>query len=111
MNGKMRVSIVATSIKWIRVKPYLNLVNAQKQFSSGTRGSNFGENLFNSNHIEKNVVSSIDGATALGLTRVLKLRIAETTLIDSFEMNEENQISEETSVENRSAEDIPTGYL
>ena len=112
MNGKMRVSIVATALNGSEVKPYLNLVNTHKNnFSSGTRGSNFGENLFNSNHIEKNVVSSIDGATALKLDESFEIKNSEeqNALIDSFEMNEENQISEETSVENRSAEDIPTG--
>ena len=35
MNGKMRVSIVATALNGSEVKPYLNLVNTQKQFFFG----------------------------------------------------------------------------
>ncbi len=112
MNGKMRVSIVATALNGSEVKPYLNLVNTNKNnFSSGTRGSNYGENLFNSNHIEKNVVGSIDGATALKLDESFEIKNSkeQNALIDSFEMTEENQISEESSVQNRTAEEIPTG--
>ena len=66
MNGKIRVSIVATSLQGSSYihesKPVFNVVNG-----SQSRGSNYSDNLFSSNKIEPNVINSIDGATALKL--------------------------------------------
>ena len=67
MNGKIRVSIVATSLKGSSIapdpRPVLNVVNG-----SNLRNNNISDNLFSrNNNIEHNFVSSIDGATALKL--------------------------------------------
>ena len=66
MNGKIRVSIVATSLEGSSIspepRPVFNVVNG-----SNTRNNNFSENLFSKNNIDKNVINSIDGATALKL--------------------------------------------
>ena len=65
MNGKIRVSIVATSLKGSNInvdtKPILNIVN-----NSGNNNS-YSDNLFSKNNAEHNIVNSIDGATALKL--------------------------------------------
>ena len=65
MNGKIRVSIVATSLKGSspapEPRPVLNVVN------ENNRSSSFSENLFSRSNMEQNVVNSIDGATALKL--------------------------------------------
>ena len=86
MNGKIRVSIVATSLKGSSIspdpRPILNIVNG-----TNGRNNNFSDNLFSKSNIEQNVVNSIDGATALKLD-------------ENFEVNEE----QETSINNLQSE-------
>ena len=59
MQGKIRVSIVATSLKGSTIspepRPILNVVNG-----SNSRNNNLTDNLFSKSSIEKNVVNSID---------------------------------------------------
>ncbi len=94
MNGKIRVSIVATSLKGsiIRpeLKPIFNVVNG-----SNNKNNNFSDNLFSQNNIDQNIVSSIDGATALKLDESFEIKNAEeqNNLIDNYESNEEKSIS------------------
>ena len=96
MNGKIRVSIVATSLKGSNIfhdtKPVLNIVN-----NLNSRNNLFTENLFSKSNIEKNIVNSIDGATALKLDENYEIKSNEeqNALINSFESHEENKISEE----------------
>jgi cell division protein FtsZ len=106
MNGKIRVSIVATSLKGATVtpepRPVLNIVN-------GSRSSSFSENLFSKTNLDQNVVNSIEGATALKLDEKYEIKSNEeqNALIDSFEKNEENKIEEALAHENDN--EIPTG--
>ena len=79
MNGKIRVSIVATSLKGSTIysegRPVLNVVNG-----SNNRNNNISENLFSKNNIEQNVVNSIDGATALKLDENYEIKNNEEQL-------------------------------
>ena len=109
MNGKIRVSIVATSLKGSSIfhdsKPFLNIVDNSKD-----RANTFSENLFSKNNVEQNIVSSIDGATALKLDENYEIKNTEeqNAVIASFESNEESKISEE-SLQSRVSDEIPTG--
>ena len=93
MNGKFRVSIVATALHGSETKPYLNLVNNTPSNSSHiTKSINHGENLFSNSHLlDKNIVNSIDGATALKLDESYEIKSSEeqNTLINDFESSEE----------------------
>ena len=110
MNGKIRVSIVATSLRGSLTnhepKPKFNVVNG-----INGRNSNFSDNLFSKNNIEQNVVGSIDGATALKLDESFEIKDSEeqNTLIESFESNEENNITNEIPMRNEFSDDIPNG--
>ena len=109
MNGKIRVSIVATSLKGSKInsetRPILNIING-----SSSRGNNFNENLF-SNSIDHGVVNSIDGATALKLDESYEIKNSEeqNALINSFESNEESQMLNEALKHKDASEDIPSG--
>ena len=113
MNGKIRVSIVATALHGSGSKPYLNLVN-----TSNNNGSFFnrelsqGETLFNAKSIDSNITSSIDGATALKLDESLEIKNSDeqNALIDSFENKEEIKIAQEEAMKNlNSTNEIPSG--
>ena len=67
--------------------------------------------MFLKNNIEKNVVNSIEGATALKLDKSYEIKNSEeqSALIDSFEKNEENQIAENVINKSHSADAIPSG--
>ena len=108
MNGKIRVSIVATSLHGSSIsetKPTLNIVN-----SSYTR-NNYQDNLFPKNNIEQNVVNSIDGATAFKLDENYEIKNHEeqSKLIDNFENSEENRIKDNNLVSSNDHEDLPSG--
>ena len=110
MNGKIRVSIVATSLKGTTVspdlRPKLNVVNG-----SSRRNDGVSDNLFTQNNIDQNIVSSIDGATALKLDENYEIKNSEeqNALMDSFESNEENEIAAETLSNFNSKDEIPSG--
>ncbi len=110
MNGKIRVSIVATSLKGSSVspdpRPVLNVVSG-----SNGRSTNFSDNLFSKTNIEQNVVSSIDGATALKLDEnyEIKSNDEQNTVMDKFESEEENKIIEEASSSLNETNEIPDG--
>ena len=95
MNGKIRVSIVATSLEGSSIspepRPVFNVVNG-----SNIRNNNFSENLFSKNNIDKNVINSIDGATALKLDESYEFQEEqETNSIGEFEKSLENNNSVE----------------
>tara|TARA_B100001121_G_scaffold307557_1_gene329348 strand:- start:152 stop:1657 length:1506 start_codon:yes stop_codon:yes gene_type:complete len=109
MNGKIRVSIVATSLKGSALspepRPVLNVVN-------GTQNKNkFPDNLFSKNNSDKSIFNSIDGATALKLDESYEIKSNEeqNNLIDNFERNEESRILENEETLNSTIDDIPTG--
>ena len=110
MHGKIRVSIVATSLKGSSIdvdsRPILNIVNG-----SNGRNNNFSDNLFSKNNVDQSVVTSIDGANALKLDESYEIKNSEerNSLIDSFESNEENQIAEEAINHSRNINEIPNG--
>ena len=110
MNGKIRVSIVATSLKGSTItpdpKPVLNVVGGSNGINN-----NFSENLFSKGNIDQNIASSIDGATALKLDEGYEIRNSEdqNALIDRFEIDEENKIKTEALLNQSNIEDIPNG--
>ena len=111
MNGKIRVSIVATSLKGSSVSPdprppIFNVVNG-----SYNRGNNFSDNLFSKTNIDQNYANSIDGANALKLDETYEIKNSEeqNALIDSFESKEETKIAEEAMESTHNLNEIPTG--
>ena len=110
MNGKIRVSIVATSLKGSNInpepRPVLNVVNG-----SQNKNSNYSDNLFYKNNVEQNIVSSIDGATALKLDESYEIKNSEeqNTLINSFESNEESLMAQNTINDTSAENEIPSG--
>ena len=110
MNGKIRVSIVATSLKGSTVspdpRPKLNVVNGSSRRNNGA-----SDNLFTQSNLDQNIVSSIDGATALKLDENYEIKNSEeqNALMDSFESNEENEIAADTLSNFNSKDEIPSG--
>ncbi len=110
MNGKIRVSIVATALHGSGTKPYLNLVNNGSNGSPINKTFSQSDTLFNTNHFDKKITSSIDGATALKLDESFEIKNSEeqNAVINSFENQQEKQI-EETVNQNNNNQQIPTG--
>ena len=108
MNGKIRVSIVATALHGSENKPYLNLVNNSNNGSPVNKG-HYSDSLFN--YPEKNIVNSIDGATALKLDESFEIKNndEQNAIIENFETNEEKKIAEETLATGITNHEIPTG--
>lgn len=110
MKGKIRVSIVATSLKGSTVspdpKPLLNVVNG-----SNGKNNSHSSNLFSKTNLEQNVINSIDGATALKLDESFEIKSNEeqNALIDSFESSEEKKITDEATIHEVIKEEIPSG--
>ena len=78
---------------------------------SSNRNNNFSENLFSKNNVEQNVVNSINGATALKLDESFEIKNNEeqNAVIESFESDEENKVTQNTSIHNNTTEEIPSG--
>ena len=109
MNGKIRVSIVATSLKGSATqdsRPIFNVVNG-----SNNKSSSFSDNLFSKSNVDQNILNSIDGANALKLDESYEIKNTEqqNALIDSFESNEENQIVKDLSLDNNSLDELSNG--
>ena len=93
MDGKMRVSIVATSLDGHKPesKTILNMVNRIQNRNTG-----YSEKIFSSANNEPNLVSSIDGATALKLDEQIEIKVSDdknqSALIDqkTEESNNDN---------------------
>ena len=109
MNGKIRVSIVATSLKGSTIlnetKPFLNVVN------NNVRANGFSDSLFSRNNVEQNIVNSIDGATALKLDESYEIKNSDeqNSLIDSFENSEESLIAEGSRNQKNPLEEFSSG--
>ena len=110
MNGKIRVSIVATSLNGSSAfpdpRPVLNVVSG-----SNSRNTSFSDNLFSKNNIEQNVVNSIDGANALKLDENYEIKSDEeqNAVMDSFESEEENKLTEKAAIYSNTTNEIPVG--
>ena len=92
LNGKMRVSIVATSLDGHRPesKTVLNMVNRIQNRNPG-----YSDNIFKNPNIDQNPLSSIDGATALKLDEQLEI---DTTLASTNESSLKQEITENQKV-------------
>ena len=92
LNGKMRVSIVATSLDGHRPesKTVLNMVNRIQNRNPG-----YSDNIFKNPNIEKTPISSIDGATALKLDDQLEI---DTTISNTNEPSFGQEISENQKI-------------
>ena len=92
LNGKMRVSIVATSLDGHRPesKTVLNMVNRIQNRNPG-----YSDNIFKNPNIEQNPISSIDGATALKLDEQLEI---DTTLSNTNESSLGQGISQNQKI-------------
>ena len=108
MNGKMRVSIVATALDGQKpeTKTVLNMVTRIQNRNNG-----YSDSLFSLNtRIENNTFNSIDGATALKLDDSYEIKNEEQNLeINNFENNLDTQKSENTSFEMEPINEIPSG--
>ena len=110
MNGKIRVSIVATSLKGSSIltetRPVFNVVNGLNN-----KNNNMSDHLFSKNNIEQNIVNSIDGANALKLDESYEIKNDEeqNSIIENFETKEENSLNEELPAFNNFADEIPAG--
>ena len=92
LNGKMRVSIVATSLDGHRPesKTVLNMVNRIQNRNTG-----YSDNIFKNPNIEQNTLNSIDGATVLKLDDQLE--------IDTTPPNSNDQLLKQNSVDDNLA--------
>ncbi len=88
MDGKIRVSIVATSLDGHKPesKTVLNMVNRIQNRNPG-----YSDNIFNNPNIERNTINSIEGATALKLDEQLEIDTSPQKIDD---VNEEKNMSE-----------------
>ena len=107
LNGKMRVSIVATALDGQQPdsKTVLNMVNRIQNRNPG-----YSEGLFSKNtHIENNTINSISGATALKLDEQFQVdehvnkEVASESINENIDFNntEQNDIAG-ISIENAS---------
>ncbi len=83
MDGKIRVSIVATSLDGYKPesKTVLNMVNRIQNRNTG-----YSENIFKNTNINNNTIGSIDGATALKLDDQLEVK-SSTVNLENTEIN------------------------
>ncbi len=108
MTGKIRVSIVATSLDGHKNenKTVLNMVSRIQNRNTG-----YSENLFShSPKTENNAINSIYGATALKLDESFELQENEMSKINEFESNSENKSTpEDTVTQDEGLNSIPNG--
>ncbi len=96
MDGKIRVSIVATSLDGYKPesKTILNMVNRIQNRNPG-----YSEKVFSSNNHDTNLVNSIDGATALKLDERIEIKVAD-------DKNNEDIINQKLDQNNLSANGV-----
>ncbi len=108
MNGKIRVSIVATALDGHKVenKTVLNMVTRIQNRNTGYSDSLFSHNT----RLEGNTLNSIEGATALKLDNSYEVKEEEQhTLIKNFENNIDNDQAGNESLESEHLNDITAG--
>ena len=96
MNGKMRVSIVATALDGQKPesKTILNMVNRIQNRNPG-----YSEGLFQKNtHIENNTFNSINGATALKLDQEVEVNEEVNNLTNNSTENETDIVTSESEM-------------
>ena len=106
MNGKIRVSIVATALDGHKSenKTVLNMVSRIQNRNNGYSDSLFSQNT----RADSNTLSSIDGATALKLDESYEVNEEQNAAIN-FENTLENRQSESTTFNEETFNDIPSG--
>ena len=107
MTGKIRVSIVATSLDGHKGenKTVLNMVSRIQNRNTG-----YSENLFSHNtRTDNNALSSIDGATALKLDESFQLDEEQNNFIRGENDLENESLINKTTENHPETETIPTG--
>jgi cell division protein FtsZ len=107
MNGKIRVSIVATALDGHKPenKTVLNMVSRIQN-----RNTSYSDSLFSHNtKIDHNTISSIDGATALKLDENYEVNEEPNTMVDNFENSQENPQIVDTPTNNETQNNILSG--
>ena len=107
MDGKIRVSIVATSLDGHRPesKTVLNMVNRIQNRNPG-----YSDNIFKNPNIEHSTISSIDGATALKLDEEVEINTNPSDMAHSSSIQDttntlkttQDTVSQGISIENAS---------
>ena len=107
MNGKMRVSIVATALDGHKSenKTVLNMVSRIQNRNTGYSDSLFSHNT----RADSNALNAIDGATALKLDESYEVNEEQNASINNFENSIENNQSENTTTNEETINDIPSG--
>ena len=106
MNGKIRVSIVATALDGHKFenKTVLNMVSRIQNRNTGYSDSLFSHNT----RVDSNTLGSIEGATALKLDESYEIN-EEPNVATNFENNSETQESESNPSIDETLNDIPSG--
>ncbi len=106
MNGKIRVSIVATALDGHKSenKTVLNMVSRIQNRNTGYSDSLFSHNT----RVDNNTLSSIEGATALKLDESYEINEEQNASID-FKNSLDAQNIENTSTDENTLNDIPSG--
>jgi cell division protein FtsZ len=106
MNGKIRVSIVATSLDGHKSenKTVLNMVSRIQNRNTGYSDSLFSHN----SRVDNNTLGSIDGATALKLDESYEIDEEQSAEIN-LENNLDNQNFDSTKSNEKELSDIPSG--
>jgi cell division protein FtsZ len=106
MNGKIRVSIVATALDGHKSenKTVLNMFSRIQNRNTGYSDSLFSQN----SRLDTNTLNSIEGATALKLDERYEVNEEQNAPIN-FENNLDKQQSDSSSANEDSLNDIPSG--
>ena len=106
MTGKIRVSIVATSLDGYKSenKTVLNMVSRIQNRNNGYSDSLFSKNTM----VDSNALNSIDGATALKLDESYEVNEEHNAAIN-FENTIDNKNSESMKSDEEKFNDIPSG--
>tara|TARA_B110000211_G_scaffold224180_1_gene274955 strand:+ start:465 stop:1982 length:1518 start_codon:yes stop_codon:yes gene_type:complete len=107
MNGKIRVSIVATALDGHKSenKTVLNMVTRIQNRNTGYSDSLFSKNT----RIDNNAFNSIDGATALKLDESYEIKEEQNAVINNFENRKDDQQCKNTQPEAEQINEIPSG--
>ena len=107
MNGKIRVSIVATSLDGHKTesKTVLNMVSRIQNRNTGYSDSLFSHNT----RVDSNPISSIDGATALKLDESYEVNEEQNADFNSFENGLESEQTNGVEENEEKINDISSG--